>query len=77
MGAFCDSSLGLKLGSTAALDCRTGQNKGIYCKKVLLLILVSLIWGIPGWLLTWLLQVVIQAGTFFCFEITVDNLKSL
>jgi hypothetical protein len=23
----------LELGSTAALDCRTGQNKGRYCKK--------------------------------------------
>ena len=30
MGVFCDR---LKLGSTAALDCRTGQNKGRYCKK--------------------------------------------
>ena len=30
MGVSCDR---LKLGSTAALDCRTGQNKGRYCKK--------------------------------------------
>ena len=28
--------------STEALDCRTGQNKGRYCKKELLLLLVSL-----------------------------------
>ena len=27
MGIFCDM---LKFGSTAALDCRTGQNKGRY-----------------------------------------------
>ena len=32
----------LKLGSTAALDCHTGQNKGRYRKKELLLLLVSL-----------------------------------
>ena len=30
MGAFCDR---LKFGSTAARDCRTGQNKDRYCKK--------------------------------------------
>ena len=30
MGVFCDR---LKLVSTAALDCRTGQNKGRYRKK--------------------------------------------
>ena len=30
MGVSCDR---LKLGSTAALDCPTGQNKGRYCKK--------------------------------------------
>ena len=30
MGLFCDR---LKLGSTAALDCLIGQNKGKYCKK--------------------------------------------
>ena len=30
MGIFCDR---LKLGSTAALDSRTGQNKGRYCEK--------------------------------------------
>ena len=29
MGVFCDR---LKFGSTAALDCRTGLNKGRYCK---------------------------------------------
>ena len=39
MVVFCDR---LKLGSTAALDCRTGQNKGRYCEKELLLLLVSL-----------------------------------
>ena len=33
MGVFCDE---LKLGSTAALNCRTGQNKG-YCKKKVLI----------------------------------------
>ena len=38
MGVFCDS---LKFGSTAALDCHTGQKKGKYCKKELLLPLVS------------------------------------
>ena len=30
MGVFCDR---LKLGSKAALDCRTGQNKGRYSKN--------------------------------------------
>ena len=30
MGVFCDK---LKFGSTAALDCRTGQNKSRYGKK--------------------------------------------
>ena len=40
MGVFCDR---LKFGSTAALNCRTGQNKGRYCKKELLLLLVSLL----------------------------------
>ena len=30
MGVFCDR---LELGSTAALDCWTGQNKGRYHKK--------------------------------------------
>jgi hypothetical protein len=39
MGVFC---VRLKFGSTAALDSRTGQNKGRYCKKALLLLLVSL-----------------------------------
>ena len=36
MGVFCDR---LKFGSTVALDCRTGQNKGRYSKKELLLVL--------------------------------------
>ena len=40
MGVFCDR---LKLCSTAALDCRTGQNKGRYHEKELLLLLVSLV----------------------------------
>ena len=40
MGVFCDK---LKFGSTAALDCRTGQNKGRYHEKQLLLLLVLLI----------------------------------
>ena len=40
MGVFCDR---LKFGSTAALDCGTGQNKGRYCEKELLLLLISLI----------------------------------
>ena len=39
MGVFCDK---LKLCSTAALDCRTGQNKGRYREKELLFLLVSL-----------------------------------
>ena len=39
MAVFCDS---LKLGSTAALDCRTGQNKGRYCKKEVSFLLVLL-----------------------------------
>ena len=39
MGVFCDM---LKYGSTAALNCLTGQNKGRYRKKELLLLLVSL-----------------------------------
>ena len=30
MCVFCDR---LRLGATVALDCRTGQNKGRYCKK--------------------------------------------
>ena len=33
MGVFCDR---LKLGSTASLDCRTGQNKGRYREKKLI-----------------------------------------
>jgi hypothetical protein len=37
MGVFCGK---LKFGSTAALDCRTGQNKGRYCKKEFLLLLL-------------------------------------
>ena len=40
MGVFCDR---LKLGSTAALDCWTGQNKDRYCEKELLFLLVSLV----------------------------------
>ena len=41
MGVFCDR---LKFGSTAALHhCRSGQNKGRYCKKELLLIIISLL----------------------------------
>ena len=39
MGVFCDR---LEFGSTAALDCHTGLNKGRYCEKELLLLLVSL-----------------------------------
>ena len=31
MGVFCDR---LKLCSTAALDCQTGQNKGRYLVKI-------------------------------------------
>ena len=30
MGVFCDR---IKFGSTAALDCHTGQNKGRYIAK--------------------------------------------
>ena len=30
MGVSCER---LKLGSTASLNCQTGQNKGRYCKK--------------------------------------------
>ena len=37
MGVFLDK---LIFGSTAALDCLTGQNKGIYCKKELLILLI-------------------------------------
>ena len=37
MGAFCDR---LELGSTAAPDHRTGQNKDRYHKKELLFLLV-------------------------------------
>ena len=40
MGVFCDR---LRLGSTAALDCLTGQNKGRYSEIELLLLLVLLI----------------------------------
>ena len=39
MGVFFER---LKLGSTAAIDCRTGQNKGRYCEKELSFLLVSL-----------------------------------
>ena len=39
MGVFCDR---LKLGSTAALNCQTGQNRGRYRKKELLFLLVLL-----------------------------------
>ena len=42
MGVFCDR---IKLGSTVALDCQTGQNKGRYRKKELLFLLVSLTLG--------------------------------
>ena len=45
MGEFSDR---LKFGSTAALYCRTGQNKGRYRKKELLLLLVLLLW--PIWM---------------------------
>ena len=44
MGVLCDR---LKLCSTVALDCRTGQDKGIYREKELLLLLVSLVPLIP------------------------------
>ena len=40
MSVFCGW---LKFSSTAALNCSTGQNKGRYCKKELLLLLVLLI----------------------------------
>ena len=40
MGVFCDR---VKLGSTAALDCLTGQNKGRYIKEELLLLLILLV----------------------------------
>ena len=40
MGVFCDR---LKCDSTVALDCRTGQNKGRYCEKELLLLLVLML----------------------------------
>ena len=40
MGLFCDR---LELGSTAALDCWTGQNKGRYHKKKELLFLLVLL----------------------------------
>ena len=39
MSVFCDR---LKFGSTAALDCHTGLNKGRYHKNELLLLLVLL-----------------------------------
>ena len=39
MSVFCDR---LKLGSTAVLNCQTGQIKGRYGKKELLFLLVSL-----------------------------------
>ena len=39
MGLFCDR---LTLGSTAAIDCPTGQNKGRYCKEDLLFLLFLL-----------------------------------
>ena len=39
MGVFCDR---IMLGSTTALDCQTVQNKGKYCKKEFLLLLVLL-----------------------------------
>ena len=39
MGVFCDR---LKLCSTAAPDCWTGQNKGRYCKQELSFLLVLL-----------------------------------
>ena len=40
MGVLCDR---LRLGSTVALDCRTGQDKGRYREKELLFLLVLLI----------------------------------
>ena len=39
MGVFCDK---LKLGSKAALDSQTGQNRGRYPEKELLFLLVLL-----------------------------------
>ena len=39
MSVFCDR---LKFGSTAALDCHTGQSKGRYRKKELSFLLVLL-----------------------------------
>jgi hypothetical protein len=43
MCVFCDR---LKFGSTAALNCRSGQSKGRYCKKELLLLLVLFLMSI-------------------------------
>ena len=43
MGVFCDR---LSFGSIAALNCHTGQDRGRYCKKELLLLLVLLCWSI-------------------------------
>ena len=40
MNVYCDR---LKLGSTAALNCQTGQNKGRYCKKELSFLLTHLV----------------------------------
>ena len=40
MGVFCDR---LKLCSTAAPDCWTGQNKGRYCKQELSFLLLLLL----------------------------------
>ena len=40
MGVVCDR---LRLGSTTALGCRTGQNKSRYCKKELSFLRISLI----------------------------------
>ena len=40
MGVFCDR---LKLCSTAAPDCWTGQNKGRYCEQERSFLLVSLV----------------------------------
>ena len=39
MGVFCDRP---KFGSTAALNCRTGQNKDRFCEKELLFLLFLL-----------------------------------
>ena len=41
----------LKLCFTAALDCRTGQNKGRYCEKELSFLLVSLLSQTTNYLL--------------------------